>query len=489
VNNMRRSSTIPWLIVLITAGALTRRPGSSKDAAAADTEPSSPRSNGHDGNGAATANLPSAAPPSGKERLRGMNAAIAANGNGRVRPAARHSVHPWQLAMALLLVVAGVLAAVFTVRQITNTGNTFPAVVTSAMEANLNFENAGLLTEITVHPGDRVRAGQVLAREDQTVALALVNADKTTLLADKAQVEQLQNPVISDAQRQQLALQVQQAQATRDGARAATDDAASVAASSAAQAQTVVSATQSLVAGDQSRFTQGCPQGLVPPTSSSLGSAPLVLLQNYINCQNLQLQLQKDQATLAQVQGGISDALARGQQMTDQANHALVARDEYQVALDQVTLLRTTITAPGDGVVAEVNGSVGELVGSSGVHTYAGPAPVSENQPSFQLFPSAPSSSTSANQPSTASLVTIYQAGDMEVTTQVPESAIGSIHKGDPAKVAISALNTTVNATVDRIVAIPANSPGQVVYDVILATAGRPAGLLPGMTATVHVGT
>jgi multidrug efflux pump subunit AcrA (membrane-fusion protein) len=247
----------------------------------------------------------------------------------------------------------------------------------------------------------------------------------------------------------------------------------------------------------------------------------LVLLQNYINCQNLQLQLQKDQATLAQVQGGISDALARGQQMTDQANHALaiseaalrisqnllavqlapgtpvqiaqaqavVARDEYQVALDQVTLLRTTITAPGDGVVAEVNGSVGELVGSSGVHTYAGPAPVSENQPSFQLFPSAPSSSTSANQPSTVSLVTIYQAGDMEVTTQVPESAIGSIHKGDPAKVAISALNTTVNATVDRIVAIPANSPGQVVYDVILATAGRPAGLLPGMTATVHVGT
>jgi len=117
--------------------------------------------------------------------------------------------------LATARVTRGVVLA-----SVSATGN-----VTSARQLSLNFSSSGVLTEVDVKPGDRVQAGQVLAKIDDRAArndlavaqanLAKAEADLSTLLRGLTPAERTQNQVTLDQARAQAgtaAAAVKQAQ-------------------------------------------------------------------------------------------------------------------------------------------------------------------------------------------------------------------------------------------------------------------------------------
>lgn len=486
---------------------------------------------------------PAPSPP--RERVRGMNAAIAAGASPPpTSGGTRHHMRPWQIVVATLLVAAALLAAVFTVRAVTQE-TAFPAVLRASYQADLNFGSVGRLAEVDVRPGDRVSSGQVLAREDQTVARANLDAAKAVLAADQAALQQLQSPQLSSAAQAQVDLQVNQAQVQLTNAESALQAAQAVAQAQIAQQQTTVTSAQAVVTGDQTRFNQACPNGAVPPspnpaqptTSPTPTPTPLVpgpsptpspsptpnngvSLNAYINCLTLQSTLDKDTAAMNAAKGalGVVQAMAAQTATSSAAGVALneallrlasnqgavqtapgtpaqiaiatgqIAKDQAAVALSEDALAQTTIVAPTNGVVANVNGGAGELVSDTGVHNYPGPAALGSTSSSFSLFPPAPAAPGTTSQDAFVPLVTVYSTGDMPVVAQVPESQISNVHLGQSASVSITALSKTIAATVDRVISDPAQVPGSVTYDVILRAKSWPAAALPGMSATVQFG-
>lgn len=461
------------------------------------------------------------------EKVRGMNAALGLGSAGPVEVRGRHPFR--QLLAGILITLVAVGAAVATIHHV-STDSSFPGVLTASKRLDLNFPVTGRLVEISVRPGDRVHAGQVLAREDQSVAQANLAAASATVVADQAMVDSTLAPQVSDALVQQLALQVQQARVVASNAARASSDAAGVAAASVSEAQSTVTSSQASVAGDRSRFQAACPQGADAPgflsqTGSSSPSPdnaslpPLgAQLQAFMNCQSLQAQLDKDAAGVVAATANLSHTKAMAQQMRDVAAAAAsssnaslalaqqqlpvqlaaqtpaqiaqaranLAQAQAQVAQAQEVLLETTISAPVDGVVANLTGGPGELVSAAGVHDFGGPTDVSATAPGFSLFPSQPAAQTGQQSASYSPLVSLYAtSGPLDVTSDVPEASIGRFHAGDHARVSIPALDRSMSVVVDHIIALPAQGSGGVTYEVSLRGADWPQGALPGMSVSV----
>ena len=84
-----------------------------------------------------------------KEKVRGMNASLA-EGNGGARPGPLRERDPGrlhitrrQIAFALVLAVAAVIAAIYTVNSVTAGRKAYAAVVTTSKVYDLNFANPG----------------------------------------------------------------------------------------------------------------------------------------------------------------------------------------------------------------------------------------------------------------------------------------------------------------------------------------------------------
>lgn len=457
-----------------------------------------------------------------------MNAALAVGGEPQgtapVEIAPRHPLR--QLLVGLLIAAIAVVAAVFTVRAVTNTG-TFAGQVGASQQTDLNFATSGRLTEINVQPGDHVTQGTVLARLDPTVATANLAASTAVLAADQAALDNMVSPQLPGAQVEQIALAVQQAETLLVNAQKAATDASGVASASVSSAQTAVTADQTLLSQDVARFSAACPAGVVqpqPPTAPATkipgtpSPSPDTQFQTFVNCESLQAAVQKDTAVFTVAQADVGRQTALAQQMrdlaqssasADQASLALaqnqlalqgapgtpaqtaqgqaaVANARANVAQDQEAVIETTIVAPTDAIVANVTGAVGELVGATGVRQSGGPAGLSTSGSSFTLFPPAPAASGAQNPASTAALVTLYPTtGPMTITAEVPESSIAKIHSGASASVTIIALNRSVTARVEHIIAQPAQLIGPVTYDVTFTGAQWPDGVLPGMSVNV----
>ena len=201
------------------------------------------------------------------EKVRGMNASLAASNGNALSERAPSPVHITrrQIAFALVLAVLGVIAAIYTVDAITSGQRTFPAEVTTSKVYDLNFANTGLVTDIMVKVGQHVNANQPLALQDATAIKSQVAGDAATVSADKAAVAEAKAPQLTPAQQEQDALQLQQAQTNLTNAQNALATAAATGKVNVASAQQAVTADQSLASGDTTRYDQACPGGPVPP--------------------------------------------------------------------------------------------------------------------------------------------------------------------------------------------------------------------------------
>jgi multidrug resistance efflux pump len=90
----------------------------------------------------------------------------------------------------LALVIATALGVVIFLVNAQST-NSYSAAVVPANVVQLNFAQAGPLAAILVTPGERVRAGEVLARQDDTTLLLSVDESKLAVSADKARLAYL----------------------------------------------------------------------------------------------------------------------------------------------------------------------------------------------------------------------------------------------------------------------------------------------------------
>lgn len=281
--------------------------------------------------------------------------------------------------VVLALVCAG--AAVVSVRAfVAASSRGFPGVLQPAQAISLNFSELGYLSSLRAHPGDRVRAGEILARL---------------------------NPV---------------------GARALTLEAQAAAAAVAADQQDLVVARQAVIGSPAARLA------------------------------------------------GVRRATAQ------------LAADQARVAQPRAILDQAAIRSPVNGLVVNVSGATGELVGPNGVQMDGTdqPQPVTQT-PSLSLFSPASRQTVATNRNITSPLIQVA-AGPTEMQAQVPESAVRGMRYGRVATVTVPALRARFRARLLRVVPDPVQTNAGVSYEVVFVLLHPSPQVLPGMSANVTLG-
>jgi multidrug efflux pump subunit AcrA (membrane-fusion protein) len=115
-----------------------------------------------------------------------------------------------------LVAVACVLMCFWYVRQIASADRgVLTGSVTSTGIVDLNFASAGVVANVPVHVGERVRKGQLLASEAAPGAASIASADAEAVTADREQL---------DAQTGAVSVAGDRAQLARDEAKLAADE-------------------------------------------------------------------------------------------------------------------------------------------------------------------------------------------------------------------------------------------------------------------------
>lgn len=192
-------------------------------------------------------------------RERGMNAALASGeaGVGEIKPA-RSPLKVTQLIVGLVVAVGGASAGFMTYRAVAAPAVTFTGEVTPTATYNLNFPATGIVATLAVHTGDHVKAGQVLATQDSTVAAANVAAAQAAAKADAALVAADQTPQTSATTAAQQQLDVAKAQSAVSNAQAAMAVAQTKGQSLQATQQAVIDGDQKILNDDTARYAQSC---------------------------------------------------------------------------------------------------------------------------------------------------------------------------------------------------------------------------------------
>lgn len=462
-----------------------------------------------------------------------MNAALAhENGATKGPPASvASSRYPHasfrQLAAAVaILAAAGGMTGV-TIAKMTGTPATYSGFVEYSGSVQLDFTQTGRVATLLVRPGESVKKGQALATEDTSAATAAVHDAQATLTADEEALAALRSPSVGGATQENISLQVQQAQSTLSSAEQQAHDASAQATAQIGRAQQAVTDAQNLLQQDSLAYEQACPDGTTPPpgVSQALAGDSNPATQGqislYENCLSLNSQVVKDNAALSDAQANLQYTTASAHQLNDSAAAAVtaaqaqlalnqtllgvdsqpaatsqiaqaqatVAEAKAQLDQEQANLRSLTLFAPTDGVIASIGGAVGDLDGNTGVHTYAGPSPATPgNSPTFSLFPSSPSATSTGNsQNDNQPLITIT-GGQVLAVAQVGESEASKLKPGGAAHVTINVLAKTLSGTVEQVVPIPIRQNGTVSYQVRISVPSWPPSVLDGMTVSVRFG-
>ena len=398
---------------------------------------------------------------------------------------------------ALMLGAAVLLGAAVNDLVLTNTMSA-AGVVQPAESAQLNMPTTGTVMAIPVQVGQVVHKGQVLATQDTATLDAALAADQANLATDQATLDQMQAGFAAqqNQQTQQLKNQLANAQVQAASAqqKLAQVTASSDAAVAAARAR--VQVQQSLLAADQQNYQDNVPLCLSasPPAVCASDQRQINLDQgNLTDAQNALNQALADQQTAV---GGAQGALNQANAAVTAAQAALatggatpgaqaiasvqsqIQKDNAAIATDKDNLAQAVLTAPFDGVVSAINGSVGEVASSQGVRQ-ATPAPAlaAAQSTGIQIFPQGPQS-TPTTGPASAALITLESIQD-QMVVQVPESQIGQIHVGQSAQATLPAVQgSSLAVTVSQIERTPVIQSGKTYYRVDLVSTPESAKVL-----------
>jgi hypothetical protein len=140
------------------------------------------------------------------------------------------------------------------------------------------------------------------------------------------------------------------------------------------------------------------------------------------------------------------------------------------------------------GLVVNVSGAAGDLVGPEGVQIdgTAQPSQLAQT-PGISLFSPASQHSTAASRSTTTPLIQLA-AGPTEMDAQVPESAVANMRPGRPATVTVPALGASFSSRLLSVVPDPLQTNGEVSYEVVFVVQRPSPQVLPGMSADVTLG-
>jgi HlyD family secretion protein len=375
---------------------------------------------------------------------------------------------------------------------------------------DMNFARSGSIVAVVVKPGDHVKRGDVLARQDDVPVNLAVSAAEATLVADQARLAALGTPAgaTPDPKIQASLDKAQKQLAAAAAAAAGSQQSADLALTGAQQNLANAQADQ---ARDQGTFATDCPQGAAGALASGLpAGTPNCVSQAAQVARDLeavtraQLRVQQQQQATQQARDGAarSQTLAQSQLSLAQVSvqptgnvatpqevaalQAQIAADDANVASQHAAAQQAVLTAPMDGVVAGVDAVPGDFAGPDGVRTYnRSVAPA--NQP-FSLL--APSTSGSSSPPQTSFLpvVQIYGTDGWLVVAQVGEHDALRAHEGQLADVRLDGVGRhRFRGRVTQVIGQPLRSAGSVVYNVVLKLDTVPFRVLPGMSARVFL--
>ena len=396
-------------------------------------------------------------------------------------------------------------------------------------QRNVSFRVSGTLSEIDVHVGDHVSAGQVLARIDATAEQQALAAAQANLQVAQANLQAVQRPLTS-AEIAQLQHAYQTAVQTYN------DTVASVNLANAQDASQV-SADQAQLSADQQALTfnatyqadlqalnaakanlsaaiavfdaDGCKSQTYPYSGvcvtdfatvssdqltvstdqSAINATPAVMQMN-TDQTKLNTDLTKQQSDRTNGQHSINAAAASVTNAKDQlatqtqakpnqiaSAQAQVTSAQASVQAAQQNLDATTLVAPIAGNVNSINGVVGDGVG-----------------PGAGVTPEAPG--TEAPLPSTGASSSSFMVigNDSAMVTVVPfaESDASKIAYNQDVTITFDALpNVTVNGKVIAVAGSPVVTSGVVNYYATISLDQTDKNLKEGMTsnATVVVST
>ena len=335
------------------------------------------------------------------------------------------------------------------------------AVVVPAREANLAFVAGGNVAIVNVFAGQKVSEGDVLVALDNTLAKLEVERAERTL-------REMTSPAAIAAAEEAITIALED----RD------DQAHDVVGLSYGRASTEmldeiqaeITLAESRFEAAQKAYNRVANQSL--ENSSKRANALLALngAKNYLNGLRADYQwyisapsendvakttAEADVAEAAYQEAQWYLAALKGEDLPADASGAKLAQLEQAQAdflAAQARLDQTRLVAPFDGIVAQLNVSVGDFIS---------PAQV---------------------------LAIISDLNDMQVkTTDLSERDVIRVQLGAPAEISVEALGENFPAVVANISPIADTLGGDVVYEVTLSFEESPSGVLGGMTAEVAI--
>lgn len=330
--------------------------------------------------------------------------------------------------------------------KITAQGRVGPPAGSSARIA---FAEPGIIGSLTVRVGDRVTAGETIARlRPESFQIALDQATADAVAASQSYGGgTVPNAALASTQAK-LVVARQRLQTLQSGGQAALSNRIA-AVSAARQAAVKVDADRTNLTRQQTLFTGGVAAARdVDAARTQLAGDEADQRAADAKVQaagaDLNAALQQARADVAQAESDVRAASAQRGVLGAQSGSAAAREATAQLALDN-----TALRAPAAGIVMAILKHTGEAVDV------------------------------------TTPVVEIGPADDASVTLQVPGSAAASVHIGDPVDVALSQSGRHSAAVVTAVV--PAVDPATQIATVV---AGHiPAGAVPGdaVSATIVV--
>jgi len=402
---------------------------------------------------------------------------------------------------------------------ISGSGNVEPQ-----LQSNVNFKVAGTLTEIDVHVGDHVSAGQQLAAIDSSAQQSAVDQAAANLATAQANLQSVLTPLTQN--------QITQLQNNVAGAQQTYNDTVAQVNLTNTQDDNQVTADQNQLAADQQTlsfnltyqndlvqlnndkatyqaalttfkndttcvgvaFASYSPQCLAEFTAVSSAQTAVSLDQAKVNADTAQVTA--DQNKLSQDTAKQQSDKSAGQRSVNQAAASLTsAQDQLrtqtetkpnqiasaraqvanaQAALEtaQQSLNNATLIAPMDGEVNSINGVVGENVSPGGGTTAEAPG-------SQAPLPSSAASNA---------FMVIGNVSGMDVVVPFAESDASRLAVNQDAQVTFDAVsNLTISGRVIAVASASTTSSGVVNYYATIALNQTDKALKQGMTANATV--
>jgi len=286
----------------------------------------------------------------------------------------------------------------------------------------------GQITSLPLQEGDRVKAGQVLAKID--VKDIQAQGDRATAAISQAQA----GVIVARAAQNQAITQKNQAIALVNQAIAREQQA--IAQRQEAQAELANARLQ------QRRMTTLASEGAVPQVQLDEANTKVTVIETRISQASAGIEqarraLDSARAGVEQAQAGVEQAQAGVKQAIAQVEQTRASQKEATANLDY-----GIVNAPFDGVITGKHTEVGAMAG-----------------------PGQP-------------LVTLEGTKQLRFSVEIPESAISRLREGDIVQVQVDSLNRLVSGRVTRI--IPSANPSSRSFTIKIALPTTSA-LMPGM--------